>query len=187
MKMKYLLAALFVMFLFCSCSENTTKYPIVNVITRVGDFQVELYTDKAPITANHFLDMIKSKAYKGASFYRVVKADEFPSDYNTGIIQGGIYLTGKTFPTINHESTATTKLSHTDGTISMARTGAGTASTEFFICIGDQSVLDAGRRGTADSLGMVIKGMSVVKKILNRPSNGDRLKEPVEIQKMEID
>ncbi|MBX2888662.1 MAG: peptidylprolyl isomerase [Ferruginibacter sp.] len=191
MKFKIAFPLLLLLITFISCSSSSTTNPVINVITRAGDFQIELLIDKAPITATHFLKLVKQKAYNKASFYRVVKAEDFPSDYNTGVIQGGIYLTGKTLPPIAHESTKITGLSNTDGIVSMARTEAGTASTEFFICVGDQSVLDAGRRGTADSLGMaafgkVISGMKVVKKILNRPSNGDRLVEPIEIQKISV-
>ena len=55
----------------------------------------------------------------------------------------------------------------------MARLEPGTASSEFFICIGDQSMLDAGRKGTEDGLGFaafgkVVKGMPIVRKIRER-------------------
>ncbi len=68
----------------------------------------------------------------------------------------------------------------------MASTGPGTATTEFFICIGDQSPLDAGRRGTADgqgyaAFGKVFKGMDVVRKIQEQESRGDMFKEAIEI------
>ncbi len=192
MKLKIAFPLFLLLVILLSCSSSSTNNPVINVITRAGDFQIELFTDKAPITASHFLKLVKQKAYNKASFYRVVKAEDFPTDYNTGVIQGGIYLTGEILPPIVHESTKITGLSNTDGIVSMARTESGTASTEFFICVGDQSVLDAGRKGTADGLGMaafgkVISGMKVVKKILNRPSNGDRLVEPIEIQKMLVD
>jgi peptidyl-prolyl cis-trans isomerase A (cyclophilin A) len=134
-----------------------------------------------------FQHLIKQGVYKDAAFYRVLKSEEMPSDFNTGIIQGGVHGTGKKFPLIPHESTRQTGLSHLSGTLSMARTKPGTASSEFFICIGDQSPLDAGRRGTEDSLGMaafgkVIDGMDVVKKIQNKPSKGDAFVEQIAIK-----
>lgn len=157
--------------------------------TSVGDIRAELFPKKAPKTVAAFQQLVKQGVYKDAAFYRVLKSEEMPSDFNTGIIQGGIYGSEKKFPLIPHESTKESGLSHTSGTLSMARTKPGTASTEFFICIGDQSPLDAGRRGTEDSLGMaafgrVTDGMDVVKKIHNKPSSGDAFVEPVKIQKI---
>ena len=80
------------------------------------------------------------------------------------------------FDTIDHETTAQTGILHTDGVISMARGAVGTASTEFFICIGDQPGLDYGRPRNADkqgfaAFGKVVTGMDVVIKINNLPSD----------------
>ena len=180
----FLLLAIFV----SSCS-NKSKYPLIQIDTGYGDILLELYPDKAPKTVAAFLNYVDSGYYENTHFYRVLKADELPNDHNTGIIQGGLY-TGSlrtNSPGIEHESTRLTGLSHTDGTISLARTTPGSATTEFFICIGDQSPLDAGRRGTADSLGMaafgrVIKGMDVVRKIQSQPSNGDAFEKKIKIR-----
>lgn len=188
---KKILQLLFLFFLV-GCNSTNKDKTVVSIITGLGDIEVELYPDKAPKTVAAFLQNVKDGAYKNSAFYRVIKADPLPNDYNTGIIQGGVYGDNKKFPLIEHESTKESGLSHTNGTISMARLEAGTASTEFFICIGDQSPLDYGRRGTADSLGMaafgkVIKGMDIVRKIQNQPSTGDKFTPVIKIQKIEIE
>ena len=54
------------------------------------------------------------------------------------------------FPPIKLERTNVSKLSHEDGTISMARDGPDTATSDFFICIGDQPSLDQGGRRNPD-------------------------------------
>ncbi|MEZ5029525.1 MAG: peptidylprolyl isomerase [Ferruginibacter sp.] len=87
---------------------------------------------------------------------------------------------------IELESTKQTGLSHQSGTISLARTTPSSATTEFFICIGDQSPLDAGRRGTPDGLGFaafgkVFSGMDVVRKIQAQKSSGDHFDEKIVI------
>ncbi len=174
---------------FISCKGPKGENPEIRIETSLGDILVELYPAKAPKTVAAFQQLVKDGAYNNAAFYRVLKSDESGSAFNTGIIQGGTHGSGKNFPLIPHESTKESGLSHTTGTISMARTKPGTASSEFFICIGDQSPLDAGRRGTEDSLGMaafgkVIKGMDVVKKIHNKPSNGDSFLEKIPISKI---
>ncbi|GAB1451395.1 hypothetical protein MASR2M47_14510 [Draconibacterium sp.] len=78
-----------------------------------------------------------------------------------------------------------------DGTISMARTEPGTASTEFFICIGDQPELDFEGKRNPDgqgfaAFGKVIEGMDVVLKIQTQKDTNQFLVEPVKILKMEI-
>ncbi|MEO6685979.1 MAG: peptidylprolyl isomerase [Dyadobacter sp.] len=175
---------------FFSCSHHSYKNPHVTISTRLGDIEVELFPEQAPKTVAAFLSYVDAGIYKDVSFYRVLKGEELPTDYNTGIIQGGIYQsTGKKpglISPIPHEPTTQSGLSHTNGVISFASLGAGTATTEFFICIGDQSVMDATRSGTADkqgfaAFGKVFKGMDVVRKIQNQKSRGDKFEVSVDI------
>jgi len=177
--------------LFCgSCSQEKYKNPHVIIETGLGDIEVELFPDQAPKTVAAFLAYVDSGFYDKSSFYRVLKTDEFPTENNTGIIQGGIWQTNParkvTIPGIEHETTKQTGLSHQSGTISLARTTPGSANTEFFICIGDQSPLDFGRRGTEDgqgyaAFGKVYKGMDIVRKIQAKKSHGDKFDEKITI------
>lgn len=107
------------------------------------------------------------------------------------MIQGGLYSDAEIekYPGIRHETTKETGLKHLDGTISMARNEPGTASTEFFICIGNQPELDLGGKRNPDgqgfaAFGKVIKGMNVVRKIQQMPDENQYLKEPVKIISM---
>ena len=64
--------------------------------------------------------------------------------------------------------TRDTGLRHLDGTISMARDTSDTATSDFFICIGDQPDLDFGGKRNPDgqgfaAFGRVAKGMEVVR------------------------
>lgn len=54
------------------------------------------------------------------------------------------------FHPITHETTYVSGLLHIDGTLSMARTAPGTATTEIFICIGNQPELDFGGKRNPD-------------------------------------
>ena len=68
----------------------------------------------------------------------------------------------------------------------MARSEPGTASSEIFICIGDQPELDFGGQRNPDgqgfaAFGRVIDGMDVVKKIHIQPADGQMLISPVKI------
>ena len=172
------------------CAQPNYINPHVVVKTRLGDIEIELYPKKAPQTVAAFLSYVDRGLYKDAAFYRVLKGEELPVDYNTGIIQGGIYKSQQgvqvKVPPIPHEPTSVTGLSHGNGIVSFARLEPGTASTEFFICIGDQSALDAGRSGTPDgqgyaAFGKVFKGMAIVRKIQNQKSHGDAFDEKTDI------
>ena len=72
----------------------------------------------------------------------------------------------------------------------MARSTPGTASSEFFICIGNQPELDYGGKRNPDgqgfaAFGKVIKGMKVVRKIQNLQDKNQYLISPVKITKIE--
>jgi peptidyl-prolyl cis-trans isomerase A (cyclophilin A) len=180
--------------LLLACNTPHYKEPHVLIVTRLGEIEMELYPGKAPKTVAAFLSNIKNNMYNEGSFYRVLKSDELPTDFNTGIIQGGTWGKNEKLskvPGIVHESTKQTGLSHTDGIVSMARQEAGSATTEFFICIGDQSSLDYGKGGNADTLGFaafgkVFSGMDIVRKIQNQHSHGQHFDEPIKIEKIKI-
>jgi peptidyl-prolyl cis-trans isomerase A (cyclophilin A) len=75
---------------------------------------------------------------------------------------------------------------HVDGTISMARGGTDSATSDFFICIGDQPELDFGGKRNADgqgfaAFGRVVRGMDVVRKIQGAPAEGQKLMPPTGI------
>ena len=123
----------------------------------------------------------------------MVLAEGISSASNTGLIQGGIYQTNdKLYPSLSgiaHESTKQTRLSHTNGTISLARTTPGSANTEFFICIGDQTQFDYGNATAGDTLGFaafgrVVNGMDVVRRIQGQPKHDQSFNEKILIKKI---
>lgn len=162
------------------CSACATASDNVRIVmsTSEGEIEVDLYMDRAPITVANFLKLSDAGALDGGSFYRVVTYENDKGTPKIEVIQGGRGddMEGE-FDTIEHETTADTGILHTDGVISMARGAVGTASTEFFICIGDQPGLDYGdvryedKQGFA-AFGKVVKGMHVVRKIHGLPADG---------------
>ena len=181
---------LITLFICCSCTSTDPKEPHVKIETGLGTVEVALYAEKAPKTVAAFLANVDAGIYKNASFYRVLKNDNVPEEYNTGVIQGGVFnsIAGRALQLkgIEHESPRQTGLTHKSGTISMARTTAGSASSEFFICIGDQKQFDSSSRGSDGqgyaAFGKVTKGMDVVMKIQNARSDGDRFVKQIRIE-----
>ncbi len=190
--MKKLLLPILLLFVCFSCQYNTN--PVVEIVTDLGKIEVEIYEDKAPVTAKNFLKNVKGKAYENSIFYRVVRMDNQPvNPVKIEVIQGGLLKDSliEKYEPIVHESTEMTGIKHLNGVISMARMGPGTASTEIFICVGDQPELDfAGKRNPDgqgfSAFGKVIKGMDVVKKIHIREDEGQMLKEPVKILEVRL-
>ncbi len=189
-----LIAIITVSTLLLSCGHKNYDQPHVIITTNVGDIELELYDKKAPKTVAAFLSNIEKGLYKNGSFYRVLKEEGLESQYNSGLVQGGINRTNpeayKALPGIPHESPRETGLSHTNGIISMARTTPGSATSEFFICIGDQTQFDSSRRTNPDGLGYaafgkVIKGMTIVRKIQAEKNNGEEIIVPVRIINIE--
>lgn len=84
------------------------------------------------------------------------------------------------------ERTRDTGLKHGDGTISMARDGPDTATSDFFICLGAQPELDFGGQRNPDgqgfaAFGRVTRGLDIVRAIQQAPADGQVLTPPVKI------
>jgi peptidyl-prolyl cis-trans isomerase A (cyclophilin A) len=154
-----------------------TALPKVTLVTNLGAISLELAVDKAPISAANFLAYVDQKRLDGASFYRAMK---LAPDLSSGLIQGGLQGDpAKVLPPIAHEPTTQTGIKHVNGAISFARYAPGTATCDFFVCVGDQPSLDADPTQSGDNLGFaafghVTAGMDVVKKILGAPASPTR-------------
>jgi peptidyl-prolyl cis-trans isomerase A (cyclophilin A) len=165
------------------------KNPHVLIKTELGDIAVEIDEKEAPMTAGNFLKYVDAGLFNDAAFYRVVTMDNQPNnDIKIEVIQGGLgYTEGrKTLPPIEHETTEKSGILHKDGVISMARLQPGTASSEFFICVGDQPELDFGGKRNPDgqgfaAFGKVVAGMDVVKTIHKQPAKAQMLDPRIKI------
>ena len=197
MKRRLFLAAFAAAALAASASAQTAPAAPgavrVALDTADGPILVEVYPDKAPITAGNFLRYVDEKRFDGATFYRASKVPNAP-EY--GLVQGGVQNDPKrVLRPIAHEPTTKTGLSHVNGAISMGRTDPGTATSDFFICVGDMTYMDADPKQPGDNLGFaafgkVVEGMDTARKILAEPTSqtagvgvmkGEMLAKPVKI------
>jgi peptidyl-prolyl cis-trans isomerase A (cyclophilin A) len=161
----------------------------VLIQTELGEIEVEVNAARAPVTASNFLKYVDRGFYDGGQFHRTVKLDNQPSNkILIEVVQAGINPATKEggFPPVPLERTSVTGLRHKDGTISMARGGPDTATSDFFICINDQPSLDfCGARNPDGqgfaAFGRVLRGMEVVRKIQAAPCDAQKLTPPVRI------
>lgn len=170
-------------------AQAQSRSGIVNVRieTTLGVITAALDSAHAPVTVANFLRYVDAHAYDSGVFHRTVRADNQPRDsVRIGVIQGGANAKRPSLAPIELERTNTTGLKHLDGTLSMARAGPNTATSDFFICVGDQPALDFGGHRNLDgqgfaAFGRVTSGMDVVKAIQRGNANGQTLSPPVVI------
>jgi peptidyl-prolyl cis-trans isomerase A (cyclophilin A) len=174
--------------------QSEAEMPTVRlrIETALGDIEIEVDAKRAPITAKNFLRYVDAGHYDGGRFHRTVKLDNQPDKtVKIEVIQGGVDPAKEKqgFPPIPLERTRKTGLKHTNGAVSMARLGPDTATSDFFICIGDQPALDFGGKRNPDgqgfaAFGRVVRGMEVVKKIQQAAAKEQALSPPVEIRRI---
>jgi peptidyl-prolyl cis-trans isomerase A (cyclophilin A) len=160
-------------------AQGQAKTVRIVIETELGSIEAEIDTVHAAATAANFLKYVDGGFYSGGRFHRTVTPDNQPNNnVKIEVIQASINPDRDKdgFPAIPLERTSVTGLQHKDGTISMARSGPDTATSDFFICIGDQPSLDFGGARNPDgqgfaAFGRVIKGMDVVRKIQAAPTN----------------
>ncbi len=123
--------------------------------TNMGEFEIELFEDKAPITTKNFIDLAQEGFYDGVIFHRIIDGFMIQGGDPTGTGMGG--------PGYTIEDEFTPELTHeSEGILSMANTGRPhTGGSQFFITLAATPWLD----GHHTVFGKVIKGMEVVREI----------------------
>lgn len=160
--------------LVSSCAENNNVAEVeqqkekvmteVIIKTSLGDINLELNNEKAPITVENFISIAESGYYEGTIFHRVI---------NGFMIQGGgltADMSNKSSGTSPIQNEANNGLSNDRGTIAMARTmDPHSATSQFFINHKDNGFLN--HTGETSQgwgyavFGVVTDGMDVVDQI----------------------
>ena len=173
-----------------SRSVDAQSLPHVIIRTSFGEIEIEVDSIHAPKTAANFLRYVDLGFYgEFGRFHRTVRADNQQGEkIKIAVVQAGLEpYKARAFPPIPLENTKVTGLRHRDGTVSMARTEPNSATSDFFICIGDQPALDYGGKRNPDgqgfaAFGRVVRGTGVVKKIQDSPAKGEKLTPEIPFQ-----
>ena len=98
------------------------------VKTSMGDFTIDLYGAKAPLTTGNFIKLAKKGFYDGLIFHRVIP---------NFMIQGGCpHGSGRGGPGYTIKDEFHPELKHDDkGILSMANAGPNTGGSQFFITV----------------------------------------------------
>lgn len=137
----------------------------MQIKTNLGNINIELYDDQAPVSVKNFKNYVNSQFYNGTIFHRVIPGF---------MIQGGGFDSSMkekaTQPPIQNESS--NGLKNLRGTLAMARTNApNSATSQFFINVANNDFLNrsAGNSGYA-VFGKVTQGLDIVDKIVQTPT-----------------
>jgi peptidyl-prolyl cis-trans isomerase A (cyclophilin A) len=135
--------------------------------TNKGNFKIELFNDKAPLTTSNFIKLVNNGFYNGLIFHRVIP---------NFMIQGGCpHGTGRGGPGYNIKDEFHPDLKHNSpGILSMANAGPNTGGSQFFITVAPTPWLDKHH----SVFGKVINGMEVVNTISK--VSKDRNDKPIE-------
>jgi peptidyl-prolyl cis-trans isomerase A (cyclophilin A) len=122
--------------------------------TSKGNFKIELYADKAPVTVGNFVKLVDQGFYNGLIFHRVIPNFMIQCGCPHGTGRGGPGYTIKDefHPDLKHDS---------KGILSMANAGPNTGGSQFFITVAPTPWLDKHHA----IFGKVIDGYEVVEKI----------------------
>ncbi len=121
-----------------------------------GEFIIELYADKSPITVNSFVFLARDGYFDGTTFHRVLDGFMAQGGDPTGTGMGG---PGYEF--VNEDSDLTFDK---EGIVAMANAGPDTNGSQFFITFVPLPQLDGGYT----IFGQVTEGMDVVNEITRR-------------------
>jgi len=136
--------------------DQSKKYTATVKMAKGGEFVIELYADKAPITVNSFVFLARQGYFDGVTFHRVLEGFMAQGGDPTGIGTGG---PGYKF--VNEDSDLKFD---TAGVVAMANAGRDTNGSQFFITFGPTEALNGGYT----IFGQVTSGMEVVNGIRRR-------------------
>lgn len=153
---------------------------IINV-KNFGKIKIELDYENAPNTCANFVELARNGFYNNLTFHRIIKGFMIQGGDPLGNGMGGPDYSIKGEFLVNGFKN---NISHTRGTISMARSNNfNSAGSQFFIMHKDALYLDHQYAG----FGKVIEGMDVVDKIASvKTTRSDRPLEKVIIENIEV-
>jgi len=136
--------------------EVNKKYFATVKMAKGGEFVIQLYPDKAPITVNSFVFLAREGYFNGVTFHRVLEGFMAQGGDPTGTGSGG---PGYQF--VNENSDLKFDKA---GVVAMANAGPDTNGSQFFITFGPTEQLNGGYT----IFGQVTEGMDVVNGITRR-------------------
>ncbi len=159
------------------------KNPVVTMTMADGSVvKIELYPDKAPLTVENFVSLVKKGFYDGLIFHRIISGFMIQGGdpEGTGMGGPGYHIKGEFYA-----NGVDNDLRHERGVISMARSmSPDSAGSQFFIMHKTSPHLD----GQYAAFGKVIEGIEVIDQIASvKTDYSDRPYEDQVIKSMTVE
>ena len=150
--------------------DVTREYYATVRMANGGEFEIQLFADKAPITVNSFVFLARERFFDGVTFHRVLEGFMAQTGDPTGTGTGG---PGYQF--VNEDNDLKFDKA---GVVAMANAGRDTNGSQFFITFAPADWLNGGYT----IFGQVISGMEVVNSITlrNPQTNPDFIGDAIE-------
>lgn len=136
--------------------DPAKSYTATVKMAKGGEFVIELYPDKAPLTVNNFVFLAREGFFNGITFHRVISTFMAQTGDPTGTGMGG--------PGYAFEDEFSDLTFDKEGVVAMANSGPDTNGSQFFVTYKATDWLN----GKHTIFGQVISGMDVVKAITQR-------------------
>ena len=136
--------------------DTSVTYLATVKMAKGGEFIIELYADKSPITVNSFVFLAREGYFDGVTFHRVLEGFMAQGGDPTGT-----GMSGPGYEFVNEDSDLTFDKA---GVVAMANAGRDTNGSQFFITFQPTPQLNGGYT----IFGQVIEGMDVVNAITRR-------------------
>jgi cyclophilin family peptidyl-prolyl cis-trans isomerase len=181
--------------------------PRAILTTTMGEMEVELFMDKAPITVSNFIDLAKKGFYNGLHFHRVIpnfmvqfgcpfSADPHSSSAGTGgpapksEFKGFISKRRLQRDTRGNIRDECPEISNKKGTLAMANTGQpNSGGSQFFVNVADNAFLDCFDNSTKSNhpvFGRVLQNLPAAVKMSQVNTTKDNPVEPIKMIKVDI-
>jgi cyclophilin family peptidyl-prolyl cis-trans isomerase len=132
------------------------QYSATVKMVKGGEFVIQLYPDKAPITVNSFVFLARKGFFNGVTFHRVI--DGFMAQ---GGDPTGTGMQGPGYEFVNEKNDLTFDKA---GVVAMANAGLNTNGSQFFITFGPVGLSES----DYTIFGQVVSGMDVVNGLTRR-------------------
>jgi cyclophilin family peptidyl-prolyl cis-trans isomerase len=147
--------------------DPAKSYTATVTMAKGGQFTIQLFPDKAPVTVNSFVFLAREGFFDGVTFHRVLPGFMAQGGDPTGTGGGG--------PGYQFDNEDSDLKFDKAGVVAMANAGRDTNGSQFFITFGPTPHLDGGYT----IFGQVTSGMDVV--------TGLRLRDPEQLPDYEGD
>lgn len=144
---------------------NLAAQYVAHISLNIGQVDIQLWADKAPIAVNSFVFLARQSWYDGSPVFRVTPGSLVEMGDPTGTGIGG---PGYTFDLEIHDASTFDR----SGLVAMSSSGPGTNGSRFFITLSPQRSLD----GSRTIIGRVTRGLDLLNSLPARDPLTDLLK-----------